>query len=77
MTTILMIDPLDEIILHNIPIVSKESAHRFDAFYKQEMIARGHELERVIVSMGTVRIMARQDPVPVPTLPAAAKGSAR
>ncbi len=66
MTHIILIDPVDEIIVHNIPIESKDSAHRCDNFQKSLEAQRGHELERVIVSMHTVRIMERTDPVPVP-----------
>jgi hypothetical protein len=66
MTCIIIIDPVDELIIHNIPIETKESARRCDNFQKALEAQRGHELERIIVSMHTVRIMERTDPVPVP-----------
>ena len=66
MTSIIIIDPLDEKIIHNIQIESKDSAKRCDKFFRDQEIARGHELERIIVSMKTVRIMDRNDPIPVP-----------
>jgi hypothetical protein len=66
MTSIIIVDPHDEKIIHNITIESKESAKRVDQFFREQEIARGHELERLIVSFGTVRIMDRNDPIPVP-----------
>ena len=66
MTTILIVDPIDEKIIHNISIESKESVKRITEFIKQQEIARGHELERLIVSMRTVRIMDRSDKILVP-----------
>ncbi len=69
MTTILIVDPVDEKIIHNIQVVSKDTVKRIDQFIREQEIARGHELERIIVSMHTVRIMERTDPVPVPIAP--------
>lgn len=68
MTRVILIDPVDELIVHNIPIESKESAHRCEAFIKDLEAARGHELDRVIISMKTVRIMDRNDSIPVPPM---------
>lgn len=68
MTHVILIDPESELIIHNIPIDSKESAHRCEAFLKQLETERGHELERVIISMKTVRIMDKDDPIPVPLM---------
>jgi hypothetical protein len=68
MTSIIIVDPHDEKIIHNIPVESKDSAKRIDKFFREQEIARGHELERVIVSMNTVRIMDREDPIPVPVI---------
>jgi hypothetical protein len=70
MTSILIIDPRDEKIIHNIQVESKDSAKRIDQFFREQEIARGHELERVIVSMNTVRIMDRNDKIPVPVFTA-------
>lgn len=70
MTSIIIIDPFDEKIIHNIPIESKNSARRADQFFREQEIARGHELERLIVSMRTVRIMDRDDQIPVPVFTA-------
>lgn len=66
MTCIVIIDPIDEKIIHNIPIESKDSAKRIDQFFREQEIARGHELERLIISGSTVRIMERDDKIPVP-----------
>jgi hypothetical protein len=66
MTRIYIIDPVYELIVHGIFVESKESASRIDRLWKAEEAARGHELERVILSMKTVRIMERNDPIPVP-----------
>lgn len=66
MTKIILIDSQDEIIIHSVSIESKESARRIDELWKAEESTRHHEIERLIVSSGMVRIMDRTDPIPVP-----------
>jgi hypothetical protein len=68
MTRVILIDPESELIIHSIPIETRESACRCENLQKDLETARGHELERVIVSMHTVRIMDRNDPIPIPLM---------
>ena len=66
MTKVILIDSHNEIIIHSIAIESKESARRTDQLWKDEEGTRHHEVERLIVNGGIVRIMDRTDPIPVP-----------
>ena len=66
---IIIIDPVDRIIIHSVDIFDKDGARRAENYWREQEAARGRELERVIVSMAQVRIMGRNDPIPVP-LPA-------
>ena len=69
MTKIYLIDPRTETVIHAISIDFDSSKKKIDDFIKRNEADRG-ELERVIVSMGTVRIMARDDVIPIPIKPA-------
>ena len=66
MTKIILVDSQNEIIIHSISIESKESARRTDQLWKYEESTRHHEVERLIVNGGMIRIMDRTDPIPVP-----------
>jgi hypothetical protein len=66
LTHILLVDPKDELIVHNIPIHSKDSVRKVEKFWKEQEIARGHELERVLILGGRMEIMGREDKIPVP-----------
>lgn len=66
MTRIVLIDPKNELVLHSISIETKGDAKRLEDYWHQEEQTRGYEVDRIIVSMGTSRIMDRNDPVPVP-----------
>ena len=66
MTKIIRIDSQDEIIIHSVSIESKESARRTNELWKAEESTRHHEVERLIVNGGMIRIMDRTDPIPVP-----------
>jgi hypothetical protein len=66
MTKIILVDPVHELILHNIEIGTKADVKRFEEYQRQEEKTRGYALDRVILSMHTVRIMEPEDPIPVP-----------
>jgi hypothetical protein len=66
MTKIILIDSQNEIVIHSISIESKESARRTDQLWKDEEATRHHEVERLIVNGGMIRIMDRTDLIPVP-----------
>jgi hypothetical protein len=66
MTHIILVDPATELVLHNIEIGTKKDAARCEEYRKQEETARGHAVDRIIASMGTVRIMEPGDPIPIP-----------
>lgn len=65
MTHILLISPSREIVVHNIPILDNTDIRKVKSFIKNKEEDYG-ELERIIISMGTVRIMDRSDDIPVP-----------
>jgi hypothetical protein len=63
---VLLIDPVDECIVHNLSIETKKSVARIMEFWRAQEAARGHEIERVLVRGGTMEIMDRNDVIPVP-----------
>lgn len=65
-----LIDPTDCILIFSLDIFSKEEAKRFESEWKKQETARGHTLDRVIASMGELRVMGRDDPIPIPMLAA-------
>lgn len=65
MTHILLISPKLEIVVHNIPIFDNNDVKKIKSFIKNKEEQYG-ELERIIISMGTVRIMDQKDEIPVP-----------
>ncbi len=65
MTRILLVSPSREIVVHDIPIFDNSDVKKVQSFIKSKEDDYG-ELERIIISMGTVRIMERTDEVPVP-----------
>lgn len=65
MTHILLISPKLEIVVHNIPIFDNNDVRKVQTFIKNKEEQYG-ELERIIISMGTVRIMEKADVIPVP-----------
>lgn len=66
MTRIVLIDPKNELILHSIAIETKGDGQRLDYYWHREERERGYEVDRILVSCGTVRIMDRDDPITVP-----------
>lgn len=66
MTRILLIDPVKELTLHSLSIECKGDGQRLDYYWHKQERERGYEIERVLVSCGHVRIMAREDPIVIP-----------
>jgi len=62
---IILIDPVDAIIIHNISVENKESAKRVNKYWHDLEETRGHEIERLLIRGATCELMARDDPVPV------------
>jgi len=68
MTHILLVDPHKEMILHNIPVYDNSDVKKINAFIK--MLEGEHpDIERIILSMHTVRIMEPNEPIPIPLQP--------
>lgn len=65
MTHILLVSPKLEIVVHNIPVFDNTDVKKIKSFIKNKEEQYG-ELERIIISMGTVRIMEKTDVIPVP-----------
>ena len=65
MTHILLIAPRQELIIHNIPVFDNSDVKRIESWIKIKEAEYG-EIERVILSMGTVRIMEPGEPIPIP-----------
>lgn len=66
---IILIAPRQGVVIHSgLEIFTEESAKRITEFCRIKEKEYG-EIERVIVSMGTVRIMDPGEPVPVPLRP--------
>jgi len=64
-THILLIDPHKEMILHNLPVYEKSDVKKIEKFIRN-LEAEHPDIERLILSMGTVRIMGPDEPIPVP-----------
>jgi len=69
-----LIDPADRLLIFSLDIFSKEDAKRFNEEWKKQEKARGHDLDRVIVSMGETRVMQRDDAIPIPLPPRDIRG---
>ena len=67
MTRILLIAPKHEKLVHDIPVHDNDSVRKIESFIKNKEEEYG-ELERIIINMGTVRIMERGDKIPIPLL---------
>ena len=65
MTRILLIAPKLEKLVHDIPVYDNDSVRKIESFIKNKEDEYG-ELERIIINMGTVRIMERGDKIPIP-----------
>ena len=72
MTSILIIEPKTEIIVHHIPVYDNSDVRKIQSFMEQkkrEYEGRGLSLEMVLINMGMVRVMEPGDNIPVPLRP--------
>jgi len=66
MTRIVLIAPRQGMVIHSgMDVFDNGSVKKIDDFCKQKEAEYG-EIERLILSMGTVRIMEPNEPIPVP-----------
>jgi hypothetical protein len=65
MTHILIVAPAQELLLHNIAIHDNADVRKVQAFIEDKIKDYG-DLERIIISMGTVRIMEKDQEIPIP-----------
>jgi hypothetical protein len=68
LTHILLIDPHKEMILHNLPVYENSDVKKIEKWIKM-LEAEHPDIERLILSMGTVRIMEPGEPIPIPLQP--------
>lgn len=68
MTHILLIAPRQELIIHNIPVYDNTDVKKIESWIRIKEKEYG-DIERVILSMGTVRIMEPGEAIPVPLRP--------
>lgn len=70
MTKIILIAPRQGIVIHSgMDVFTNESVKKIEEFTRLKEMEYG-EIERVILSMGTVRIMEPFEKIPVPMQPA-------
>ena len=73
MTRIVLIAPRQGMVVHSgMDVFTNESVKKIEALCEQKTAEYG-EIERLILSMGTVRIMEPGEPIPVPMQPAAVR----
>lgn len=64
MTHILLIAPRQELIVHNIPVYDNSDVKKIESWIRIKEVEYG-EIERIILSMGTCRIMEQGEHIPV------------
>lgn len=65
MTHVLLVAPLTEQVVHNIPIYDNSDVKRVQAFIQDKERDCG-EITRILFSLGEVRIMGPRDEIPIP-----------
>jgi hypothetical protein len=65
MTRVLLVAPVQEQVIHNIPIFDNTDVKSVQAFIKNKQDEYG-EITRILVSLGTVRILKDQEEIPIP-----------
>jgi len=64
-THILLVAPLTEQVVHNIPIHDNSDVRKVQAFIQDKTKDYG-EITRILFSLGTVRILDPRDEIPIP-----------
>jgi hypothetical protein len=75
MTKVLLVAPRQEMVIHDIPIVDNTDVKKVQAFIRDKERDYG-EVTRILFSLGTVRVMAPAEEIPIP-LQSAPRGKGR
>lgn len=67
MTLVIFVDVEDELIIHSLRIMDKQSKKNADNLYQEQSKARGHNLERILIRKGFASVMEIKDEIPIPT----------
>jgi hypothetical protein len=65
MTHVLLVAPFQEQVIHNIPIIDNTDVKKVQAFIRDKELEYG-EITRILFSLGTVRVMAPAEEIPIP-----------
>ncbi len=65
MTHVLLVAPLHEIVIHNLPIYDNSDVKKVQAFVQDKTKDYG-EITRILFSLGTVRVMGDLEEIPIP-----------
>lgn len=75
MTHVLLVAPMQELVIHNIPIFDNMDVKTVQTFIKDKEKDYG-ELTRILFSLGDVHIMKPEEQIPIP-LQGAPRGQGR
>jgi hypothetical protein len=75
MTKVLLVAPVQELVIHNIPITDNSDVKKLEMFIRDKEKEYG-EVTRILFSLGEVRVMKPREEVPIP-LQAAPGGRGR
>ncbi len=75
MTHVLLVNPITEQVIHNIPIYDNSDVKKVKEFIRDK--EKDGEVIRILFSLGMVRVMSNQEEIPIPlkSLPRAKGGS--
>jgi hypothetical protein len=65
MTRVLLVAPVQEQVIHNIPIFDNMDVKTVQAFIRDKELEYG-EVTRILFSLGDVRIMEPGEEIPIP-----------
>jgi hypothetical protein len=65
MTRILLLSCSKEVIIHDIPIFDNTDVKKVEAFIKNKEAEYG-DIDRILISLGTVRVLDKTDGIPIP-----------
>lgn len=64
MTHVLLVNPITEQIIHNIPIYENSDVKKVQEFVKDK--EKDGEVVRILFSLGSVQVMDPKDQIPIP-----------
>ncbi len=75
MTHVLLVNPITEQVIHNIPIYDNSDVKKVQEFIRDK--EKDGEVTRILFSLGSVSVMDPKDQIPIPlqSLPRAKGGS--